>query len=93
MPDKRNEILTALGYISDMLVALGYDIDIQYHVEDYEHQDEVPASFRHLHTMVSGDEYFLIRHGGQMLYAVNVTGDNVLTAIHELVALLARKCG
>lgn len=91
MPDKRTDILTALGYISDMLVALGYDIDIQYHVEDFEHQDEVPTTFRHLHTMVSGNEYFLIRKGGQLLYAVNVSGDNVLTAIYELMALLAKK--
>ena len=93
MPDKRNEIMTALNYINDMMIALGYDVDISYHVEDYEHRDEVPEGWKHMHQMTAGDEYMLVRNAGQLLYAVDVTADNTLTAVSELMELLARKCG
>lgn len=41
--------------------------------------------------LTSGEEYFYIYRGPALLYVVNVTGDNVLTAANELLALIAKK--
>ena len=51
---------------------------------------------RQLHHIAADDEYFLIcdkMPGGKLflMYAVNVTGDSVLTATAELMNLIARK--
>ena len=51
-----------------------------------------PFDQRRFHLM-PGEEYFFIfeRATDALLYAVNVTGDNTLTAISELVDVLAKK--
>ena len=41
--------------------------------------------------VINEDEYFLISRGGTLLYVVDVTADSILTAAHELMALIARK--
>ena len=41
--------------------------------------------------LLNGEDYFLIYYEDEPLYAVNVTGDSVLTAIRELVDKLADK--
>lgn len=41
--------------------------------------------------VIPGDEYFMIYDKKRLLYCVNVTGDNVLTAIEELMLLLSKK--
>ena len=41
--------------------------------------------------LLEGEEYFLVSLDDNLLYAVNVTGDSVLTAFSELMNLLSRK--
>ena len=41
--------------------------------------------------LLSGEEYFLIYDDWGLMYAVNVTGDSVLTAGNELLSLVAKK--
>lgn len=41
--------------------------------------------------VVKGDEYFMISRGGTLLYVVNVSADNCLTAAYELMELIRRK--
>lgn len=41
--------------------------------------------------VVVGDEYFMISRGGTLLYVVNVSADNCLTAAYELMELIRRK--
>ena len=43
------------------------------------------------HHLFVHDEYFLILDDNGILYAVNVTGDSVLTAVEELMLLLSKK--
>ena len=47
---------------------------------------------RRYHHILTGDEYFIIREeDGQLLYARNVSGDSILTALWELMDLIAKK--
>ena len=41
--------------------------------------------------VVNGDEYFMISRGETLLYVVNVSADNCLTAAYELMELIRRK--
>lgn len=41
--------------------------------------------------VVNGDEYFMISRAGTLLYVVNVSADNCLTAAYELMELIRRK--
>lgn len=41
--------------------------------------------------VVEGDEYFMISRAGTLLYVVNVSADNCLTAAYELMELIRRK--
>lgn len=41
--------------------------------------------------LIDGEDYFFIFIEDEIMYAINVTGDSVLTAIHELVGKLADK--
>lgn len=41
--------------------------------------------------IMDGEDYFFISVGDEILYAINVTGDSTLTAIHELIDQLAKK--
>ena len=41
--------------------------------------------------LIDGEDYFFVFVNNKLLYAVNVTADSTLTAIYELVELLARK--
>ncbi len=41
--------------------------------------------------IVSGEEYFMVYISNQLRYVVNVTGDNVMTSLQELIDVLAKK--
>lgn len=41
--------------------------------------------------LIDGEDYFFIFIENKVMYAINVTGDSVLTAIEELVHKLAQK--
>lgn len=41
--------------------------------------------------LLCGEDYFIVCYDDEPLYAINVTGDSVLTAIRDLVNLLANK--
>ena len=43
------------------------------------------------HGLINGEEYIFIFEKKTLLYAINVTGDSTLTAISELMDLLAKK--
>lgn len=61
----------------------------------YAHGDEYAMSDwkRHYLQIMSGDEYVFVSDNetGETLYAVNVSGDAVLTAVWEVMGLLSRK--
>lgn len=46
---------------------------------------------RRYHGILTGNEYFMIEEPGALLYAVNVTGDSLMTAAAELMALVGKK--
>ena len=61
----------------------------------YCHGEEYPMSDwkrQYLHIL-SGEEYVFVSDNvtGDTLYAVNITGDAVLTAVWELMGLLSKK--
>lgn len=41
--------------------------------------------------IIDNEDYFFVYIDGSLTYAVNVTGDSVMTAIYELINLLAKK--
>ena len=41
--------------------------------------------------LLCDEDYFIVYYDDEPLYAINVTGDSVLTAIRDLVNLLANK--
>lgn len=48
---------------------------------------------RRYHGLLTGEKFITIREAADnyLLYAVNVTGDSILTAVGELMNLIARK--
>lgn len=71
-------------------VAIRYDVPTADTIDNYD------VIARQLHHITANDEYFLILdriHGEKffLMYAVNVSGDSVLTATAELLSLIARK--
>ena len=46
---------------------------------------------RQYHGIIDGEEYFFVYDNNHLLYVINVTGDSTLTAMSELMELLARK--
>ena len=51
----------------------------------------IPDWKREYLQLIDGEDYFFVDIDGDIIYAINVTGDSVLTAVHELVAKLAAK--
>lgn len=41
--------------------------------------------------LIDNEDYFFVAIDGEVMYAVNVTGDSTLTAVQELVTKLASK--
>lgn len=95
MNQKHDEMAHAIRCISSLLqkVRPDKDIDIAYRREDMESVKEFSDWDRQCHHILSGDEniYIWDAKNGTLLYAVNVTGDSVLTAISELMSLIAKK--
>ena len=89
---KREEIFDWLMAIETRLhrTTSGKFIHLAYaHGEEYAMSD---WKRQYLHIL-SGDEYIFVSDDatGDVLYAVNVTGDAVLTAVYELMKLLSAK--
>jgi hypothetical protein len=67
-------------------------ITITYDVITYETMMGFSEWNRKRFRMLTGEEcFFISRPGDGLLYVVNVTGDSILTATHELMDLIARK--
>lgn len=90
MSNKTNQILFCAKKIESMLEYIrpnnGWEIayDIPEHVNLTEWD-------RHYHNLYDGEDYFFVFVNGKLLYAINVTGDSVLTAVQELITKLAAK--
>lgn len=88
--NKTEQILFATKKIEEILEhvrpnngwEIAYDIPEHVSLTDWD---------RHYLNLINGDEYFFIYVNSELLYAVNVTGDSVLTAIYELIDKLAKK--
>ena len=67
--------------------------DMMYRKETEETILKLTDFERQYHKIIPGDEYIYIREvdTDDLLYAVNVTGDSALTALSELMKLLADK--
>ena len=46
---------------------------------------------RNYHNLYDREDYFFVFIDGKLVYTINVTGDNELTAIYELIEKLAKK--
>jgi len=66
-------------------------IDIGYRKETDESVNDYTEWGRERLGILSGQEYFFISRPGELLYAVNVTADSVLTAAMELMTRIANK--
>lgn len=95
--EKQHSINWALGRISDILIneneKKGLNWDLTYRKETEETISKLTDWERHYHSILPGGEYIYAREveTGDLLYVINVTGDSVLTALSELMDLLARK--
>lgn len=89
---KSYRMRVALGRIDRIAAGEGALIRTEYVGAD-EHPEGMDEEDRRMHGIVEGDEYILVRSdvNGRVLYAVNVSADSVLTAISELMKLLAQK--
>lgn len=67
------------------------DIAIRYEAPDADSISGYTDFQRRYHGIVTGDEYFMVADPDGLLYTVNVTGDSLMTAASELMALAARK--
>lgn len=90
MPNENAQIQYGLKKVSELLEFIRPDNDwtIIYDVPERVPMTEWDKQYFQL---IYGDNYFFIFVDGKLLYAVNVTGDSVLTAISELVNKLAAK--
>lgn len=82
------------GTIEEMIRRHGRrnDITITFKkLDEREDRDKfTPFQMRYFQLMEC-EEYFFIRDPEDLLYAVNVTGDSLLTAAWELMDLVSRK--
>jgi hypothetical protein len=95
--EKKHRINWALGRISDILInenaAKGLNWNLTYRKENEETIQKLTDWERRLHRILPGGEYIYVREvdTGDLLYAVDVTGDSVITALSELMDLISRK--
>ena len=66
-------------------------ITITYRKETKESLNDYTEWGRQRLGLFPGGEFFFISRGGELLYTVCVNADSVLTAAHELMALIAKK--
>ncbi len=89
---KVQEITYGIKKIQDILAYINSkkEWDIYYYVSSSV-EDEFPKQEIERFHLISGDEYIMIYRNHTLLYVVNVTGDNALTALEELMLLLSKK--
>jgi len=95
--EKKHAINWGLSRISDILIhedeKKGLNWDLTYRKETEETVKKLTDWERRYHRIMPGGEYVYIREvdTGDLLYAIEVTGDSVLTALSEVMELLSRK--
>ena len=90
MSNKTEQIMFAISKIEEILEhirpnngwEIAYDIPEHVSLTDWE---------RKYLNLINGKDYFFIFVDSKLLYAINVTGDSVLTAIYELMDKLSKK--
>lgn len=91
---KERQINFCIEKIQEMLQLINsekkWTIKYFYPKDFHEFEPYSPWDVQRHHLFVN-DEYFLIMDDDGILYAVNVTGDSVLTAVEELMLLLSKK--
>ena len=87
---KTAQILNCTKKIEEILDCIrpGHNWEIAYDIPEHVCVSDWDKEYLGL---IDGEEYFFIFIGEELMYAVNVTGDSVLTAIQELVTKLAAK--
>ena len=95
--EKKHAINWALSRISDILIneneQKGLNWNLVYRKETEETITKLTDWERRYHHIMPGGEYIYVREvdTGALLYAVEVTGDSVITALSELMDLISRK--
>lgn len=96
--EKKHAINGSLNAITDNILRLvdekkALNWDLTYRKETEESILHLTDWERKYHHISVGEEYIYVREvdTGDLLYAVNVTGDSVLTALGELFDLLTEK--
>ena len=99
---ENSEVLTKTQQLYDWLMAIERNINAMVparflhlaYFRETEYSVKRFSSFqRQYYGIMTGDEYIYVTNdtNGELLYAVNVTGDAVLTAVWEVMGLLSRK--
>ena len=90
MTDKDIKILSCTNKVKEILdiILPGNDWEIAYDIPEHVPMSDWTKQYLQL---IDGEDYFFIYVGGRLMYAVNVTGDSILTAIQELITKLAAK--
>ena len=90
MESNRTEELTRIAKcVTDMVWPYAH-VEITYRKETDESLNDYTEWGRQRFGLMAGGEYFFVWRG-QLLYVVCVNADSVLTAAHELMALIAKK--
>lgn len=90
MSNKTEQILFATSKIEEILEHIRPNNGWEITYDKPEHMNLTDWDRKYL-QLINGEDYFFLFVDSKLLYAVNVTGDSVITAIYELVAKLAAK--
>lgn len=91
MTNKQEEINRGLAAITKYLKTLKPQKVWQIYYTIAEEHHNFTEWERQYFGILNGEEYLLIYDSVKLLYVINVTGDSTLTALSELMDLLARK--
>lgn len=90
MKQNRTEELTRIAKcVTDMVRPYAH-LEITYHKQTEESLKDFTEWGKQRFGLRPGEEYFFLWRG-ELLYVVCITADSVLTAAHELMALIAKK--
>lgn len=90
MTEKTKQICFGINRIQEILDHIRPNNNWEIVYDTPEHVPMTEWDRKYL-QLCNGEDYFFIFVGSQLLYAVNVTGDSVLTAMQELITKLAEK--
>ena len=97
MTERKHLLNWALGRISEILIMINETKALNWNLMYRKETDESIKSMtkweREYRNILVGEEYIYVREvdTGDLLYAVNVTGDSLLTALSEFMDLLSKK--